>query len=183
MFFLCAHWKSWWALALSSASGPTLFYFVYATFKPHILLFHHDTTYLASHLLVHTSGNTGTALITTHYGNVSLQTTCFNHQQLHGHIQVCYPGMYFVLLFYTVLNLGCLNFSYEPLNFIMMKFTARCGCMGITNGAVSSTTVRQDSNKSSKTGQDMQKLGIWKLYFISLFSGCFSQLSILTTLF
>lgn len=127
-----------------------LFYFVYAIFKPHILLFHHDSTYLASQLLVHTLGNTGTALITTHYGNVSLQTTCFNHQQLHGHTQACYLGMYFVLLFYTVLNLGCLNFSHEPLYFIMMKFTARCGCTGITTGAVSSTTVRQGSNKSSK---------------------------------
>ena len=56
-----------------------------ATFRLHVPLFHQDPTYLASQPLIRTPGNTGTALITIHYGNASLQTSRFDHQQRCGH--------------------------------------------------------------------------------------------------
>lgn len=65
-----------------------LFHFVYATFRPHVPLFHQDLTYLASQPLIHTPGNTGMALITIHYVNVSLETSRFDHQRLRGHRRV-----------------------------------------------------------------------------------------------
>ena len=138
-----------------------LFHFVYATFRPHGPLFHQDPPYLASQPLIHTPGDTGTALITIHYGNVSLQTSRFDHQRLRGHRQVYSLWIrIFLLLFHTVLNSGCLNFFCELLDCTTMKFTARQGRREITIGAVSGTTTRRDSNRSSKTGLTTQKLSI-----------------------
>lgn len=134
-----------------------LFHFVYATFR----LFHQDPTYLASQPLIHTPGNAGMALITIHYGNVSLQTSRFDHQRLRGHRQghslwICI----FLLLFHTAFNSGCRNFSCEPLDCIAMKFAARHGRREITIGAVSGTITRHDANKSSKMGLTTQKCEI-----------------------
>lgn len=174
MFFSCACWTP---LALSSSSGAVSLCLCHIqttcpTISSRSYLFGITTTY--PHSGEHRNGFNHNPLCKCITWNKSfwLSVTAWTQTS------ALPVDMYFLLLFHTVLNSGCLHFSCEPLDCITMKFTARHGRREITVGALSGTTTRHNSNKSSKTGLTTQKPSIWKHYFICSFTGCSLWLSL-----